>query len=257
MIVSNIVIYEQPINERVRNFMRLEYLFAAAEGLIAGSSLWDSRNFIQRLIDILDILSRLDFKPEILAGLKYFEKALLALQDKPEVNVSYLNSLVQRLEHAQSVLHGITGQLGKNLRDHDLLNAVRQRSSTAGGTSPLDLPILHHWLQLPAETRHQQQLEWLSELDAVKKPITLMLQLIRESTLPSVEMGRVGSYQQALEPTIPYQMIRVGLPASSGYFAEISASKFSVNIRFLQPEQDERPRQVSNDVTFELSCCAI
>jgi cell division protein ZapD len=52
-------------------------------------------------------------------------------------------------------------------------------------------------------------------------------------------------------------MIMVKLPASSPYFAEISGGKHRFTVRFMDSESKPRPAQVSEDVVFDLYCCAL
>ena len=49
------IIYEQPLNERIRTFLRLEFLFAQASHHLHESSLWDSRCTLNSTLDILSI----------------------------------------------------------------------------------------------------------------------------------------------------------------------------------------------------------
>ncbi|MFT5351355.1 MAG: cell division protein ZapD, partial [Gammaproteobacteria bacterium] len=55
--ISNIT-YEQPLNERVRTFLRLEHLFDTEDHFLSNSSEWDSRVSLSLLLDIIDMLSR-------------------------------------------------------------------------------------------------------------------------------------------------------------------------------------------------------
>ena len=48
------VIYEQPLNERVRTFLRLEHLFCQTDYTLRGFSVWDSRASLDSLVDTLD-----------------------------------------------------------------------------------------------------------------------------------------------------------------------------------------------------------
>ena len=60
------VCYEQPLNERTRALLRLEFLFQQIEYATAGSSVWDSRLALQGLFDILDLTGRNELKSELL-----------------------------------------------------------------------------------------------------------------------------------------------------------------------------------------------
>ncbi|MGH8569151.1 MAG: cell division protein ZapD, partial [Gammaproteobacteria bacterium] len=60
------VTYEQPLNERMRAFLRLEHLFGALWGKVAGVSESDSRAAIAAIIDVTDLLWRSDIKGDLI-----------------------------------------------------------------------------------------------------------------------------------------------------------------------------------------------
>ena len=62
-------VYEHPLNERLRFFLRLEFLFKQADYSLNGTSTWNSRAALQTIIEIHDLVSRVDLKTEILKEL--------------------------------------------------------------------------------------------------------------------------------------------------------------------------------------------
>ena len=84
---------------------------------------------------------------------------------------------------------------------------------------------------------------------AVSGPATLYL--ARPATATE------GFYQQSLDTAIPYQMIRVFVPAGFPYYAEISGGKHRFTVRFMQQNPNGRATQVSENVNFELACCVV
>ena len=229
------VYYEQPLNERVRTFLRLEHLFCQADYTIRGFSVWDSRATLSTLVDTLEILNRTDFKPELLKELDRQTSKLEALIDNPGVDNEQLNTVLTQLEEAETALHAVNGQIGQLLREHELLNSIKQRQSIPGGTCPIDLPALHQWL----------------------KPVALLLGIIREASNATKLVAPEGLYQQSLDSNTPIQLIRVAIDKQSPYFAEISAGKHRLTIRFLEPQAGRRPQQAQEAVNFELTCCVI
>ena len=77
------VIYEQPLNERVRTFLRLEFLFNEFFSRLEGPSEWDSRNALTSLLDILNIFNRTDLKTEVMKELERQMTTLGALEHAP------------------------------------------------------------------------------------------------------------------------------------------------------------------------------
>ena len=63
------VIYEQPLNERMRNCLRLEHLFVSIDSGIAESSPERARDTITSMLDVCDFLLRTDIKGELIKEL--------------------------------------------------------------------------------------------------------------------------------------------------------------------------------------------
>ena len=255
--MSQTIYYEQPLNERMRSFLRLEYLFKQSAYTLRGYSIWDSRSTLTSITTILDILSRNDLKTELLKELERQEKTLAALSDLPGVDKEQLSNILKQIKTSQGNILAFNGQLGQDIRDHELLNSLRQRSSIVGGTCNFDIPFLHYWLQQPPEYRIEKLEEWLEKLEIISHPISLILDIIRESNSPVNMLAEKGFYQQNIENSSPVQLIRVGLLNSDECFPEISAGKQRFSIRFMQPRDGERAIQSAEDISFQLICCAL
>lgn len=249
-------VYEHPLNERIRTMLRLEHLFQRGAHFIKGQSIWDSRIFIDTLLDILDVFSRGDLKTELLKELDRSTGNLKGLLENPNVDRSRLSTILRALEHLIENLHGLTAPPGQSLRNDAFITSIRQRSSIPGGTCNFDLPIYHYWLEQEWKKREQDQKRWFSSLDPVRQAIELLLKMIRNSAQPRDLSTDNGGYQQQLESSFPYQMIRVLLSSNSPYYAEISGSKHRFSLRFLKYEKTTT-QKAEETVNFKLACCGL
>ena len=82
---SSHIIYEQPLSERIRTFLRLEFLFHRARYLLEHESPWASRLTFEVLIDVMAVFSRADLKKEIIKELERHAATLEALSRNPNV----------------------------------------------------------------------------------------------------------------------------------------------------------------------------
>ena len=71
------LIFEQPLNERMRTFLRLDYLYNQALYHNEKASQWGSRAAVSSLIDILAISTRSDVRADVL---KEIERHLSQLE---------------------------------------------------------------------------------------------------------------------------------------------------------------------------------
>lgn len=252
------VYYEQPLNERTRIFLRLEFLFRQAAEHLTGASEWDSRSTLGSLLEVLNIFGRTDLKTEVMKELDRHIQNLARLEQNPDVDRERLVGIIEELEQLIDRLHSINGQIHASLKTNEFLTSVQQRSGIPGGTCDFDLPEYHYWLQQPAEKRIRDLAGWLHNFDAIAEAIQLVLRLTRESTAMQPVRAEGGFFQKSLDPNFPCQLVRVALPANAPYFAEISGGRHRFTVRFLElPQLDQRPTPTREDVSFELGCCAI
>lgn len=255
--MQGFITYEHPLNERIRTMLRLEHLFRRASHFQQQTTPWDSRVFIDTLIDILDIFSRGDFKTELLKELERATGNLRALLQYPGVDHDRLGTILRALEHLADNVHNLKSQPGQELREDEFITSIRQRSTIPGGSCDFDLPAYHQWLEGSAEKRFSDQKRWYSTLDPVRQAIDLLLKMIRGSAEPLGETCENGNYQRQLETGTPYQMIRVLLEREASCYAEISGSKHRFSLRFLKPSGTGRPQPVTGQVNFKLAVCSL
>lgn len=252
------VCYEQPLNERARSLLRLEFLFHQVDHGLAGLSTWDSRAALQGLFDILALTGRNEFKGDLLKELERHAATLNRLRPNPGVQPDTLDWVLAEIGALIGRIHRLDSATLEAVRQTDFLNAIHKRSQAPGGTCRFDLPALHHWLQRDPEIRAQYLREWLAPFTPLRDAVVLILRLIRNSAILQSEIAYRGFFQRGLDSSTPHQIIRVFLPANDPLFPEISGGRHRFTIRFLeQPDPNRRAIQSAADVPFELACCAI
>lgn len=252
------VCYEQPLNERVRSLLRLELLFQQVNHAVAGPSTWDSREALRGLFDILDLIGRNELKSELLKEMDRYVTILNRLRQTPSVHVATLNSILLEIGQASDRLRRLDNQALDAVRKTSFLSTIHKRIQIPGGACRFDLPALHHWLQHDPEVRARHLREWLAPFDPLWDAVALILRLIRDSAVAQPEMACGGFFQLNLDSNASNQIIRVFLPFDDTIFPEISGGRHRFTIRFLeQPDPNHRAVQSTDDIPFELACCAI
>lgn len=252
-----ITVYEHPLSERLRFFLRLECLFGQTRHGLRSESERDSHTCLGNLLEILHVIGRVDIKTEVLKELERLIATLEPLAQTPGVNHDTLDSLLVTLGGFKSHLYNLDGPIAQELRDNEFLKLLLQRSGIPGGLCDFDLPPYRHWLQRDAETRIADLRRWYATLDTLRLSVDLILKLIRESATPVDCTAEGGVYQQGLDSATPFQLVRVGLPADSPYFVEISGGRHRFTVRLLQASTADRASQATADIPFQLSCCAL
>jgi cell division protein ZapD len=257
--VSQTVCYEQPLNERIRALLRLEFLFQQVEHATTCASTWDSRMALHGLFDMLDLTGRNEFKGELLKELERHAAALSRLRSTPGVDAATLDHILAKITQVTDRIHKNLDNLTLDeVRQTDFLSAIHKRHHVPGGACRFDAPALHHWLQQDGAIRNRHLQEWLEPFAPMREAVTLILQLIRDSATPRLEIARRGFFQRGLDSAVSNQLIRVALSSGDSLFPEISAGRHRFAIRFLeQPDPSRRAIQSKTDIFFELACCII
>lgn len=251
------LVFEQPLNERIRTFLRMEYLFDQFEQHMQHTSPWDTHSAVKAIIDILGMVSRSDIKRETIKELERQNTNMRSFIQIPNINHGRLSLLIDQQSKCIDELHSISN-MGQTLQQNELLNAIRQRRSVPGGLCDFDLPVYSYWLNQPYEHRQKIIQEWFAPFAVLNTSIRLILQVIRDSTEPSDQIAEGGFFQRNMETNQSCMLIRVLLPENATIFPEISAGKHRFSIRFLKTQNPAfRPEQEMQSVSFQLACCVL
>lgn len=248
--------YELPLNERMRTFLRLDFLYQQMLHTFDDDASWGTRSTIDTLLDILSILARGDIRSEVHKEIDIQINRLQRYSARPDVDSGRLDSVLKNLLDARADISAIGTQFLQDIKDSDFLNAIKHRSTIPGGTCEFDLPIYSHWLKQPFEQRQDDMQLWTDSIRPVCDAVSEVLWLIRESAQPEKKKAINGMFQHSMQKDSSCRLLRVTLPSGSGLYPEISGSQHRFTIRFLEWSGiQKRAVQTGHDVSFHLSIC--
>ena len=253
---ENLVVFEQPLSERMRTFLRLEFLYHQTMYHAENASSWGGRAAVGSLLDILSILTRGDVRSDVLKELDRQTLTLSRYQTQPGVDKNRLQGLLNHITTLQQGLTQAGTQYTQSLKESEFLNSVKHRSAIPGGTCEFDLPDYRHWLNKPFATREGDFGNWINLLTPLCESVSELLWITRASGASSEHVANRGLFQHSLERNTPCQLIRVSLSSQQDCFPEISGGQHRFTVRFLAfSDVRNRPSQVDQDVPFVLTCC--
>ena len=256
LVGNDLLDYEQPLNERMRTFMRLAFLYRQFLYSNEVDSTWATRATISTLLEIMAILTRGDVRSEIHKELDLQIENLNKYQSRPEVDSGRLGTLLDNLMLSRDEIDAVGTQFLKPLKNCEFLSAIQHRSSIPGGTCEFDLPEFNHWLRQPLDRRQQDIEQWVNVIRPLCDSVTEMLWLIRESGESVNKTAINGMYQHRMRRDTSCRLLRVTLPTDSKLYPEISGSQHRFTIRFLEWSTiDARAVQTGHDIKFKLSIC--
>ena len=250
------IAYEQPLNERMRAFMRLEFLWQQLSYHAGLPNPWSSRSAVSCLLEILAITSRGDARGDVLKELERQMAGLRDFQNRPGVDAARLRSVLAALIRRREELNAAGANFLQKLRENEFLNAIKHRSAIPGGTCEFDLPDFYHWLNLDPDARESDLAAWLATIRPLCESVSELLWITRENARPREEVATGGVYQIVFERDRPVQLVRVTLPGGSKLYPEVSGSHHRCSLRFLRWNSvHSRPVQATEDVKFVLATC--
>ena len=245
------ILYEHPLNERIRNYLKLEQLFKQVDSCAPSDIFVNHQVFFNALFAIIDTLERSDIRGDLIKDLEKLQQNLVVWSQAPDIDTTALETNLTETVSLVSQLK-VNSQTWCQLKENMLLASLKQRFAIQGGNSSFDLPQLQFWLNQP-ETRIAQDIDqWLSLLNNIKHALALVLKFIRQRAVFENIETESGFYQDNGEGLM---LLRIKVAQSAQYFPTISGNKFRYSIRFMLP-CEQKGRRYSNQATkFQLARC--
>ncbi|WP_026957918.1 cell division protein ZapD [Aliagarivorans taiwanensis] len=240
--------YEHPLNEKTRNYLRLEHLF---NSLLKASSLQDDMHqqvFFKVLFDLAEVLERCDWRSDLLKDFTKYGQQLQRWAEQPGVDTSKIEQLQAELTALSQQIHKIA-RINDHLKEDRLLNSVRQRINLPGGHCDFDLPQLHWWLSQPQQTFMSSVEGWIAPYQPLLQAINQIMLIIRQQSHSSDVIAAGGFYQGVAENCC---LLRIEVPDEVAAYPTVSGHKHRFAIKFL-PTNHQEP----GDIPCRLYCCKI
>lgn len=251
--MSNSTVYEFPLKEKVRNYLRIEQLMGqlkiGADGLNKGLSLY----FFEQLFTLLDLFERIDIRTDIVKDLDSHEKNLVHWSQLPNINNDALQDTLKTIVNVRDKLK-VSRKVSSELKEDKFLASIRQRFAIPGGTCSFDLPNLHYWTHLPLAQRQEDVKQWIHCFALTEDAISITLSFLRERSAFAPIEAPNAFYQGVADDK--NELIRIRCEANSGYYPTLSGNKYRYAVRFMHYAVPEgRSGAVEQSVQFELAAC--
>ena len=245
------ILYEHPLNERIRNYLKLEQMFKQTDSCAASEIIFNHQTFFNALFSIIDTLERSDIRGDLIKDLEKLQQNLVVWSQAPDIDTTALEENLKETVCLVSKLK-VNTQTWSQLKENMLLASMKQRFAIQGGNCSFDLPQLQFWLHQPTEYIAHDIQQWLALLNNIKQSLALVLKFIRQrAEFDNIETDS-GFYQDNGEGLM---LLRIKVPQEANYFPTISGNKFRYSIRFMLP-CEEKGRRYSNQATrFQLARC--
>lgn len=249
----SVALYEFPLYEKVRNYLRLEQLFAQLTEAQSAQSENQYLHFFEVLFSLIELVDRLDLRTDFLRDIDTHEKKLMHWSQHPDIDKEALNQALQTLHRLSGEIK-TNKKLGASLREERFLTNIKQRFASPGGVTSFDLPSLFCWLKQNDELKQADMLHWKNQLGLVENSLQMLLSFLREKArFQNIECTN-GYYQGSVEEKI--ELVRIQIDLNSGIYPVVSGTRNRFGVKFMQLNPPEGSSgAVTNKVSFELACC--
>ena len=238
------LIYEYPLNEKCRNYLRLSDLLQQMKQCRSLTASGQTVALFKALLDIIELLERCDIRSDLAKDLNIEKEKLMTWKEVPGIDVAALSQLEQQLTDLSQQLPRAP-RFGHLLREDKLLAAVRSRFAIPGGLCSFDVPQLHYWLH-QSKVNQQHDIDgWLSQLQLLQEGLELQLTLWRDVGQFQPFTAHNGFFQDDAANT---HIIRVRVPAEQAIYPVVSGNKYRYTIRFMPVDNHD-----IGNVDFELA----
>lgn len=246
-------VFEFPLKEKVRNYLRIEQLMAQLKTGAQVQTAPVQMYFFDQLFILLDLFDRLDLRTDILKDLDSHEKNLVHWSQHPNIDSSALDQALRSIITLREQLKA-SKKFGTELREDKFLASIRQRFAIPGGACSFDLPNLHYWLKQPLEARQQDIADWLKTLTVLEDAIAISLSFLRERGNFQKLTANNSFYQGVAEDK--NELLRIRCSVSEGHYPTVSGNKYRYAVRFMWFDPDAgQGSSVAADVPFSLAAC--
>jgi cell division protein ZapD len=251
-----VILYEYPLHERVRTYLRIEHLSLRLRQLVTRVDALDHHFALVTLFEILDVAARADLKSDLLKDLDRQKHALEAYRGNPAIAEDALEAVIGDLSRCFETLNSQSGKAGQSLAENDWLMSIRSRISIPGGTCEFDLPAYYAWQHKTGVSRQAELAQWIGSLTPLIDAVHLLLKLLRDSGAPQKVIANGGQFQQSLPQGRTFLLLRLAMDVALERVPEISGNRLMVSVRFMRQGEDHRLHSAGDDVPFELALCS-
>ncbi|WP_199610724.1 cell division protein ZapD [Flocculibacter collagenilyticus] len=243
------VVYEHPLNEKVRAYLRLEHLFLQLKASSSFLHAYQPISFFESIFSLIDIVERNDVRNDIVKDLERYEALLVKWSQHPDVQDNVLQELLQKVVSLQQQVQHMP-KVCNTLKSDKFLASIRQRFAIPGGSCGFDLPQLHYWLHQPEAQRSADISRWLKVIEPIERAIDVILSMTREYSQFSTHTAENGFFQDSAEGL---ELLRIRYDSTKGVYPTVSGNKYRFAIKFMRFCDENGRTTVEDNVNYDFA----
>lgn len=242
------IAFEYPLNEKIRSYLRLEFLFLQIKQSMCFTNESDSTAFFKALFELIELSERCDIRHDLIKDLRLLSEQMKSWLEMAEVDQKAVGDLITEIDQLIEVVSNMPKQI-RYFKTNRFLTSLKQRFSIPSGCCNFDLPQFHFWLANDLQTRQQDSQNWFSHFASLDKALALFLKIKRSQGVSSEQNAKTGFYQGEVENC---SFLTIKLKKEQAVYPMISGHKNRYSIRFMSADYESH---CAENVPFQQILC--
>tara|TARA_A200000113_G_scaffold23797_1_gene20251 strand:- start:31 stop:792 length:762 start_codon:yes stop_codon:yes gene_type:complete len=247
---SHAAIYEEPVDERIRKFLKLENYFLKIKYHKELDTSHDSFAALYNLIMVYKILSRVEVKSELIREIdfqkqKYNEYIKIDSSDKIK-----LNSIMEKQNVILNDLYNLKSNYLTELNNDEFFQFCTKHYESLNTE-------MDYWLTRDYAIRLNQINLWLEIIKPIESSVYFCLDILRKSSETNEICADNGFHLIKLNPEKKIRLLRITMQSDNYYFPHISLGPQRATISFTLLNENNRYVRIKENIIFVLDLCYI
>ena len=248
------IIYEQPVAENIRNFLKCEYLYEKYTHALTQGDIWSIRSSITTMIEISDFVLRINLKVELLKELEKSKLYINMLRENNLIDILKYDVYHEKIVECFNKLNEIENNPSKTIVDNDFLMQIKNKLYIPGGDNFFDNPSYLNFLASNKSNIVYNINKWYHPFKYLFVTSALILNIKRSNSKFKQYTSDMSFFEKKLDSSTRIDLVRIRLQKNINIFPDISVNRQNINIIFKHTLGTKMlSKAVEDNVNFELS----
>ncbi len=256
--IQSAILYEFPLRDSTRLFLRLEVLGEQLKHASGHRDAETNRSAAHAVLGALDLVFREDLRAHLLQQVYHLQRNYEILRAREDIRQEGLQAILEELEEFRQELAQLKSSEVRTLRFDPLISALRQRDSVTDAAMAVDLPLYQWWLNAGAERCRDDIKRWIETFQPLLEANRKFLTLLRQRGEYRDCEARQGGFTASITLGHELWMVRIAVPVDTPCFPQVSGTSDSgkIHVRFMQtPSGRDAAEPYRVDFPFKLAVC--
>ena len=252
------IIYEQPVAENIRNFLKCEYIYEKYYSSFLKQDLWDIKSCLASIIEISDFTLRINLKVELLKELEKTILFLNFLKDSNLISLSVFDENITNVRNSINELNEIQSNPSKTVVDNDFLMLIKSKLQLPAGDNFFDMPSYLNFLSSQKSFIINSIEGWFAPFNSLCNASKIILKIKRKNANFTTFTSQKSYFELKLDKNDKIDLLRLKLNNNINIFPDVSVNRQNINIIFKTAYGNNRlSKAIDKNLEFELAISKI